>query len=228
MKEFLEFLYKQSFINKGDVSDQLFTIISNLSRKNKFSDMNLLLESIDLNKLDTSALYIATFLTANYINQLSYYKTFYQSVREEFARRGEEKSKIDKLFSNLENGGNNIYDPNAPVHKSPDTKFSDLLDEKINFSKDIGDKDLERILNYYKADMIRGKEKRITFDKLRSEAGDEVLRKRTIKSLREMADILEKGTNSWPGIYYCYLPKEPILKNMIDSIEVVVSYPWGG
>jgi hypothetical protein len=47
--------------------------------------------------------------------------------------------------------------------------------------------------------------------------------------LKDMANLLEKSTSCWPGIYYCNLPDDPLLKEtFIDGIEVVISYPWPG
>lgn len=69
------------------------------------------------------------------------------------------------------------------------------------------------------------------FRRLQSKLGNEELRKRAIESLREVADILEKSTGSWPGIYYCTLSKWSDRKirgrDLMDGVTVILSYPWG-
>jgi hypothetical protein len=42
-----------------------------------------------------------------------------------------------------------------------------------------------------------------------------------------MANLLEKTTGCWPGIYYAELPKD-LNSDMLAKLEVILSYPWPG
>jgi len=50
-----------------------------------------------------------------------------------------------------------------------------------------------------------------------------------VTTMEENLNYTYTSTSCWPGIYYCELPEEPLLKKgFIDGIDVVVSYPWPG
>jgi hypothetical protein len=188
------------------------------------------MEDIDLNRIDTSTMYCLVHLVSSHIHQLPFYRPLYKKIREEFARRGRSSDEIGELFDKFENGWEDrLYDPNAPPYKSPDQKSAEKLQAKIRWAREIGDKDLEDFLTFYQASKVHRDERDDQFYQLRNSLGEEVLRKKTIQALRDMADLLENNSGSWPGIYYCKLPENPLLKKtFIDGIEVIISYPWPG
>jgi hypothetical protein len=231
VKEFLDNLYKACASSRADGVDQLFDVIPALLGERKFAVVDSILRDMDLSRVHTSTMYSTVHLVCNYVDQLSEYKTFYQKSREEYARRGEPSERISKLFDKYENGGDPKwkYDPNAPPYKSPDQKSDEKLDAAIARAHELGDKDTEDYLTYYKAEMLRYKDRDRKFREMQYTMGEEEMRKRTIKALRDMADLLDKSTGCWPGIYYCDLPEDPLLKKtFIDGIEVTISYPWPG
>ncbi len=229
MKEFIDNLYKQCASDRESYAiDATFDVFPKLFREHKFEVVDSILKNIDLSKLASGVMYTLVWATANYINALSEYQNFYLRVREEYARRGESSEKISKLFDSYKNGGKNLYDPNKPKYISPDTRDELLLDEKIAWAAE-HDSDIEFYLKCYKSGQLSGEDRNKKFRQLRLTIGDEELRKRTVASLREMADLLEENANGWPGIYYCSLPKSnSLMKHTISSIEVIISYPWPG
>lgn len=231
MKEFLDYLYKTCTSSKDSGVDALFDVIPALLGERKFDAVNTILEDIDLARVHNSTMYSLTHLVSSYINQLPQYRNFYQRCREEYARRGEASERISDLFDRFKDGGDpaRIFDPDAPPYKSPDQKGEEKLDAAIARAERLGDKDIVDYLHYYKAEMERYKERDRKFRDMRFSMGEEEMRKRCIKSLREVADKLEESTGCWPGIYYCDLPEDPLLKKtFIDGIEVTISYPWPG
>jgi len=230
MKEFLDNLYKQCAANENGVY-ALFDVFPALLSQKKFDVVNGLMKDLDLSRIDTSVMYAAINCTCSYIDQLPEYLPLYQRIREEFARRGEPSSRISSLFDRYKDGGDPArkYDPNAPPYVDQDIKSAQRLDDKIAWAESIGDKDLVNYLTFYKAGRLRHDERENKFRNLQKLLGDEEIRRRSIKSLREMADLLEKNSGSWPGIYYCDLPEDPLLKKtFIDGLEVIISYPWPG
>jgi hypothetical protein len=230
VKEFLDNLYKQCVSSRADGVDQLFDVIIPLCSEKKFEAVDSIIRDMILSRVSTSAMYTLLHLTYRYINYLPSFKSKYKEIREEFARRGEPSERINNLFDRYEDiPEKELYNPDAPQYKSPSQKSDELLDEKIKFAKEIGDKDLENFLTFYKAQCLRKIDSHDKFHNLRMTVGDDELRKRTIKALRDMADLLDKSTGSWPGIYYCDLPEDPLLKKtFIDGLEVIISYPWPG
>lgn len=229
MKEFLDNLYKQCVHSRRDGIDQLYDVVPILLEERKFDVLNGILIDMDLARVTTSVMYSLVHFTSDYINQLPHYREFYSRVREEFARRRRPEKEIKDLFDKYRDGGDRLFDPNAPPYKSPDRRDSEKLDAKIAWARSIGDKDLENYLTWYKADRQNHIDKDNEFRHLMHTAGEEEMRKRTIKALRDMADLLDKSTSCWPGIYYCSLPDDPLMKKtFIDGINVVISYPWPG
>lgn len=231
MKEFLDNLYKACTSSKADGVDQLFDVIPTLLGQRKFEVVDGILRDMDLSRVHTSTMYSTVHLVCNYNDQLTQYKPFYQRSREEFARRGEPEKRIKDLFDKYENGGDPRwkYDPEAPPGKGYEEQRDDKLDAVIARAEKIGDKDIVDYLTYYKSEMTRYRDRDRKFREMSHTMGEDELRKRTIKALRDMADLLEKSTGCWPGIYYCDLPEDPLLKKtFIDGIEVTISYPWPG
>ena len=85
-----------------------------------------------------------------------------------------------------------------------------------------------KYLGWYRDRLWDDRCKKDDFRKAELEMGEEAMRKKTIASLRAVADLLENTSGCNPGIYHCELPEEPLLKNTIDTIKVTLSYPWGG
>jgi hypothetical protein len=230
MEEFLKTLYKVCSSQKDSGVDLLFDIVPGLLGQRKFDEVNLLLTKIDLSRLNTSVMYAVINATSDYRFQLPYWNNLYQSIREEFARRGETKKRIESLFDRYKEPDlKRLFNPNTPSHKSPEETMDDKIKTKLELARQLNDQDLEDMLNYYQAERLRYKERDDKFRKLRLLLGDEEIRKRCIKALREMADTLDETTAGWPGIYYCDLPEDPLFKkSFIASIEVCISYPWPG
>lgn len=229
-KHFLDNLYKQCASSRADGVDSLFDVIPSLLGQRKFEVVNNIMRDIDLSRVHTSTMYSLVHLVSSYIHQLPEYRPLWQRCREEFARRGEPSKRIEDLFGKYENGWEDrLFDPNAPEPKYYDPYSTEKLDNAIARATELGDKDIIDYLTYYKAERLRYHDKDRKYRDLAHTLGDEEMRKRCIKSLREMADLLEKTTSCFPGIYYCDLPEDPLLKKtFIDSIEVTISYPWPG
>lgn len=230
MKEFLDNLYKRCASSGADGIDQLFEVVPTLLGDRRFDLVDTVLATIDLSRVHTSTMYALINITSSYIHQLPHYRDIYKKIREEFARRGESSKHIKDLFDKYENGWEDrLYDPKAPPYKSPEEKSDESLKAKIAWAKEIGDRELENFLTYYQAYRLQYEDRDRKFRQLRATMGDVEMRKRTIQALRDMADTLDKSTDCWPGIYYCDLPEDPLLKKtFIDGIEVVISYPWPG
>lgn len=231
MKEFLDNLYKACASSRADGVDQLFDVIPALLGERKFAVVDSILRDMDLSRVHTSTMYSSVHLVCNYIDQLSEYKTFYQKCREEYARRGEPSERICKLFDKYKDGGDPKwkYDPSAPPGKGWEEQRDDKLSAALARAEKLGDKEILDYLTYYQAEMTRYRDRDRKYREMAHTMGEDELRKRTIKALRDMADLLDKSTGCWPGIYYCDLPDDPLLKKtFIDSIEVTISYPWPG
>lgn len=229
MKEFLETLYKKCSSSRASAIDEVLDVIAALSKAKKFEAINSIFLEADLSRLDGGTMYSLVNFTSNYIKVLPDYKKFYHKCREECARRGYSEKRIKDLYDRLENGGLHPYDPDAPEYIDHETRDLRDLDKRITEADAAGDKQLAIWLSAYKSYSIGSKERESTFHQMQRAMGDEELRKRTIKALREMATKLEETSGCWPGIYYAKLPEDPLLKGtFIDGIEVVISYPWPG
>lgn len=114
-------------------------------------------------------------------------------------------------------------------HNSPEGLCTQCNIEKVllTLNKD-KDEEILKLLNSYKNTVIFGEERNKKFNHLRNFLGDDDLKLYIIKSLRSMADELEKQGNL--DIVFAELPKrEPPAKgSTMDYIEVMISYPWGG
>jgi len=109
-------------------------------------------------------------------------------------------------------------------------KFCSLCSvEKIisSLSQD-KDEELLKILNSYRNDLIYKEDRNKKFRNLNLFLGDIDLKLYVIKSLRSMADELEKKDRLY--VMFAELPeREPPAKgSTMDYIEVMVSYLWGG
>lgn len=230
MKEFLTYLYNACAYSNQRGVDAVWQVIANLTSEKKYDALNGLLRDLDFKRVDLSTLFCMITLIVNHKDKLSEYKSFYTKCREEYARRGEDSTRIGRLFDK--------YDPEVWVVENRDGRQTldereesdwQKLDEKIAWAKKTGDKDLIHYLEVYKLYKIGAKEREDEYRQLRLNVGEEEIRKRAIKSLREMADTLEKSEGCWPGIYYAKLPGDPLFdKTFIDGIEVIISYPWPG
>lgn len=214
----------------ADALDLLYNTIPPLLSQRNFGEIDLFLATLEMSQVDTSTIYSLVHLLSKYRQQLANWDKLYLQSREEFARRGKPADEITDLFDRYrEIEAKELFNPDAPPYKSPEQKLEDKLTSKIVWAQEIGDRDLEDLLTYYQASRQQYKEREEKFRHLRQLLGNEELRQRCIKSLREMANTLEEGTGNWPGIYYCDLPENPLLKKTyIDSIEVCISYPWPG
>lgn len=229
MKEFLETVYKKCAVSKSSAVDEVLSVIAALAKDKKFDAMNSIFLEADLSRLDGGTMYSLVNFTSKYINVLPDYKTFYHRCREECARRGYSEERIKGLYDRLADGGKPLYDPNEPPYVPSDIKKLESLDKRIADAEAAGDKELAIWLSSYKAYSTGHTEREDQFHKLSHTLGEDELRKRTIKALREMADLLEETAGCWPGIYYAKLPDDPLMKGtFIDGIEVIISYPWPG
>lgn len=103
----------------------------------------------------------------------------------------------------------------------------DIEKVSLTLSKD-KDEELLKLLNAYKSIVICSEKRNKKFSHLRNFLGDDDLKLYVIKSLRSMADELEK--KDMLDIVFAELPnREPPAKGCtMDYIEVMISYPWGG
>ena len=232
MDDFLKTLYKMSQSYRSSGLDLLFQILPGLGGDRRFAELDELLVKMDLTKVNTSIMYTTVHMVSHYINVLPHYREFYQRCREEFARRGEKEKRIKDLFDGYQDGGDRLFDPNEPPrppYRDSEELHEDKINAKIELAKQLGDKDLGDLLSYYKAERLAREERNREFRTLEQTVGEKEMRSRCIKSLREMADTLERTTGCFPGIYYCKLLDDPLLKKtFIDGIEVIISYPWPG
>lgn len=107
------------------------------------------------------------------------------------------------------------------------TKERQVMLDKIEQYRD-SEPVMIKYLEWYRDQMWDEQVKKDAFRKEERDIGEEAMRKKTIASLRAVADLLESTSGCWPGIYSCELPEEPLLKDTIDTIRVTLSYPWGG
>lgn len=228
MKEFLEHLYHLTISDHpSDGMHELFDVIPQLASEKKFSIINQIMIDLDLTRVNTTIMYGMIHLVSTYAKELPNYQSFYQSIREEFARRGEPATRIKDLFDRYEDGDPNPVRADYKPYKSTEQQLDEKLDAKIQWANEIGDQDLIDLLTYYKAHRVGYAEREREYIELRRSLGDDVLKEKTVKALRDMADKLD-STGCWPGIYYCQLPAEGPEKHRMDSIKVIYSYPWPG
>lgn len=237
VEEFLPTLYKLCSLEYTDRAiDELWDVISDLAKEKRFSEINKFISIVDLSKITTGVSYSIIHIISYYYKVLPNYDDFYIRVRQDFARRNKSEQEIEKSFAKFKSGRNwgDVYDPEKPEQANvhPYERYENELDEKIELAKASGDAKTVDYLTWYKSVDMSRKSREEEFRQLNIELGDEELRKRTIQSLRGVADLLEKSTGSWPGIYYCKLSKwaksRDKDRDIMDSIEVVLSYPWGG
>jgi len=234
MKEFLEFLYKDKACSSQFAVDEVFTVIPRLGREKKFDILDNILRDIEADRVDGGVLYALINRVHFYASKLPNYKSFYFKVREEFARNSKSSKEIAALLDKYEVEDIKVYEnpqdePEELPRLSLEEQHSLLLDQKIDWAKSIGDQDLVKLLQYYKSMRLSRQERMDKYYQLRRDIGHEEVRVRSIKALKEITEKLEKGTSGWPGIYYVSLPKDPFMdKEIMDGMEIVVSYPWGG
>jgi hypothetical protein len=230
VEEFLKTLYKICSVSRADGLDLLFDIVPGLLKPTTFDEVDKLLVTIDLSRVTPSTMYALVNLTSDFRFQLPNWERYYQRCREEYARRGESEKHIQDLYDRYETPDpKRLYNPNAIPQKTHEEKHEDVINAKIALAKQLGDKELENCLTYYQSMRQDSRDRERKFHQLRTMGSEELMREKCIKALRAMADKLEESTSCWPGIYYCNLPDDPLLKKtFIDGIEVVISYPWPG
>jgi hypothetical protein len=230
MEEFLKTLYKICSVNRAHGLDLLFDTIPGLLKPDSFQEVDKLLVTIDLARVTTSTMYALVNMTSDYRFQLPSWKCYYQRCREEYARRGETEKHISELYDRYkEPDPKRLYDSNRPIYKTHEERHDDVINTKIALAKKMGDKELEDCLTYYQSMRQDYRDRDRKYHQMRQACGEEVVRQRCIEALREIANKLEESSDCWPGVYYCRLPKDPLLnKTFIDGVEVVISYPWPG
>lgn len=225
MKEFLESIYKQCTLVDSDGSPELFEVLPVLFKQKKLDAVNTMMMDLDLTKVHTSTMYTFVFLVSYHTHELSYYKKFLSKIREEWARRGDTQAHIDSLLDKWEDG----HPYKNTTYAEPKLTLDQRLALKIAEADKNGDSETVTLLTYYQSSLIRRDEKERKFRSLQRTIGDDKLREKTIQALKDMAKVLEEGTGSWPGIYYCEIPDDPIRKEtFMASLEVTISYPWPG
>lgn len=230
MEEFLKTLYKVCSVSRADGLDLLFDTVPGLLKPDAFQEVDKLLVTIDLSQVNTSTMYALVNMTSDFRFQLPNWERYYQRCREEYARRGETEKHISDLYDRYKEPDlKRLYNPNASPYKSSEEKHDDVINSKIALAKQLGDKELEDCLTYYQSMRQSARDRDRKFRQLRLLGNEQLMRDNCIKGLRAMADKLEESSSGWPGIYYCNLPEDPLLKKtFIDGIEVVISYPWPG
>lgn len=239
----LENIYDMCKVSRTDAIDELYCTMPELLGARQFDQVNEILKKVDCKRLDNSILYCMVNMTSRYIDVLPYYPTFWQNVVDEFHARREhpdaEKEEvrtpeqIGRLFDGLKNGPRikeHKYDPvrdNAPRPKSHEEQWTDKIDAKMAWAKEIGDEDLYNMLKYYKSERERNQKPQNEYHRMRARLGDKELERRAAEALRAMADKIEQ-----PGMHFmigCDLPKLPIFTDYVTSIEVtLVKGPLGG
>jgi hypothetical protein len=222
-KEFLNNLYYQCLNLKEGGADQAYFFISKLLEQKNFSAINSLFSDLDLSLVDTGTMYMMINLTAPYRSKISTYQNFYLKIREEYARRGRSSQDISKLLDHFQEVKESSETPYVSKEESGFNQLNFLI-EKAELSND---KELVFWLQLCKSQKLAHANKEDKFRNLVQTLGHDELRKRTIDSLRHMANLLEKTTGCWPGIYYAELPKD-LNSDMLAKLEVILSYPWPG
>lgn len=241
-ENFLEHLYDICGVSRSDAMDELYCTIPELLSARDFERVNAIMVEMDLKRVTTSIMYGMLNMLSSYVNQLPHYKDFWVRVRQEFmdrrnnpeAEKMEERTEkqIDDLIGQLKDGPgspNRLFDPDAKPYEPYDKKYERALQEKIDWAKDFGDKDLLNYLIWYQERSVRDKEKDNKFRTMRARLGDKETNRRAAEALRAMADKLEQG-----GMHFmigCDLPELPIFsgKEYVSHIEVTVAAgPMGG
>lgn len=246
---FLDRLYDIMQVSRSDAIDEVYHVIPDLVIARKFDQVNSILENMDVTKVNTSIMYSMLHLVSRYVNQLPYYNKFWQKVWDHFMFLVENPKpdakpadiytveRVEKLVGKYKNGPSfgPIYNPEEDdkPRKSHTEIFDEKLIAKIAWAKEIGDKDLEDMLTYYKLTRDRKDTEDREYRRLSSRLGDKELTRQACEALRAMADYLEKSGPHF--MIHCQLPNMPIFsgKDHVERyhshIEIsMVACPLGG
>jgi len=244
----LENIYDMCQVSRADAIDELYCTIPEWLGARQFDKVNDILQQVDVQRLHNSILYCMVNMTSRYVDVLPYYKTFWQKVYDEFHRRRHDPEaeadqvrtpeQIESLLGEFREGPRGFpkYNPevdDAPRPKSHEEQWTDKIDTKMAWAKEIGDEDLYNMLKYYKAERERNQKPRDEFHKMRCRLGDREVDRRAAEALRAMADKIEqKGPHFIVG---CDLPQLPIfsgkdhVERYVSHIEItLVAGPLGG
>lgn len=244
----LENIYDMCQVSRADAIDELYCTIPEWLGARQFDRVNEILKQVDVKRLHNSILYCMVNLTSRYVDVLPYYRTFWQSVYDEFYRRRNDPEaeadqvrtpeQIERLLGDFRDGPRNLdkYKPevdDAPRPKSHEEQWTDKIDAKMAWAKEIGDEDLYNMLKYYKAERERNQKPRNEYHQMRCRLGDREVDRRTAEALRAMADYIEKKGPHF--IIGADLPNLPIfsgkdhVERYVSHIEVtMVAGPLGG
>lgn len=245
----LENIYDMCNVSRTDAIDELYCTLPDLLTSRQFDSVNDILKQIDCKRLHNSILFCIVNMTSSYIDVLPYYQTFWQNVFDEFNRRSNDpktdkdqvktQEQIESLLGKFRDGPPifgykyNAERDNAPLPKSTEEQWSDKIDAKMAWAKEIGDKDLFNMIDFYKKYFEQRQNADNKFRRMRSRLGDREANRRTTEALRAMADYIEKDGPHF--IVNCDLPNLPIFSGK-DSIErfsshievMLVAGPIGG
>jgi len=244
----IENIYDMCQVSRADAIDELYCTIPDFLGARQFDRVNDILKQVDCKRLHNSILYCMVNMTSRYIDVLPYYKTFWQNVYDEFYRRRNDPEaeadqvrtpeQIERLIGEFKDGPRSLpkYNPevdDAPRPKSHEDQWTDKIDAKMAWAKEIGDEDLHNMLKYYKLERERNQKPQNEFHRMRSRLGDREVDRRTAEALRAMADYIEKKGPHF--IIGCDLPNVPIfsgkdhVERYVSHIEVtIVAGPLGG
>lgn len=244
----IENIYDMCQVSRADAIDELYCTIPDFLIARQFDRVNDILKQVDCKRLHNSILYCMVNMTSRYIDVLPYYKTFWQNVYDEFYRRRNDPEaeadqvrtpeQIERLIGEFKDGPRSLpkYNPevdDAPRPKSHEDQWTDKIDAKMAWAKEIGDEDLHNMLKYYKLERERNQKPQNEFHRMRSRLGDREVDRRTAEALRAMADYIEKRGPHF--IIGCDLPNVPIfsgkdhVERYVSHIEVtIVAGPLGG
>lgn len=244
----IENIYDMCQVSRADAIDELYCTIPEFLGARQFDRVDDILRQVDCKRLHNSILYCMVNMTSRYVDVLPYYKTFWQNVYDEFYRRRNDPEaeadqvrtpeQIERLIGEFKDGPRNLpkYNPevdDAPRPKSHEDQWTDKIDAKMAWAKELGDEDLYNMLKYYKLERERNQKPQSEFHRMRSRLGDREVDRRTAESLRAMADYIEKRGPHF--IIGCDLPQLPIfsgkdhVERYVSHIEVtIVAGPLGG
>lgn len=244
----LENIYDMCQVSRADAIDELYCTIPELLGARQFDRVNDILQRVDVKRLHNSILYCMVNMTSRYVDVLPHYRTFWQNVYDEFYRRRNDPEaekdqvrtpeQIERLLGDFKDGPRTFpkYNPevdDAPRPKSHEEQWTDKIDAKMAWAKEIGDEDLYNMLKYYRLERERNQKPRNEYHHMRSRLGDREVDRRAAEALRAMADKIEQ--NGPHFIIGADLPQLPIfsgkdrVEQYVSHIEVtIVAGPLGG
>lgn len=244
----IENIYDMCKVSRADAIDELYCTLPEFLSTRQFDRVNEILQQVDVQRLHNSILYCMVNMTSSYVDVLPYYRAFWQKVYDEFYRRRNDPEaekdqvrtpeQIERLLGDFKDGPRCLpkYNPevdDAPRPKSHEEQWTDKIEAKMAWAKEIGDEDLHNMLKYYKLERERNQKPRNEYHSMRCRLGDREVNRRTAEALRAMADKIEQ-----PGMHFIIgadLPRLPIfsgkdhVERYVSHIEVtIVAGPLGG